>query len=296
MCGESLATPGNRKLRPRPAVSRILLTLVAILMHSTLSAQTPPQSSRSPAFDVISIRPSKPGNDGMAVQWGLPNEFRSTDNPLFTDLLLAYFPPPTLMSVASPKRIIGAPPWVLKDNYDFVAKVAPEDVAAWQTQGADKPLLQAMLQTTLKQRCKLVAHRSTTEVPAYSLVLRKPKPALQKTGPDEKPPANAIHLLGDGYLIPYQRGATQNLPFLATSMESLAIFLSNETDRPVIDATGLAGLYDFSLVKLDTDPQHQSDPQPMGPYDLEALGLKLVPAKTTLSTIVIDHIEKPSEN
>jgi uncharacterized protein (TIGR03435 family) len=71
---------------------------------------------------------------------------------------------------------------------------------------------------------------------------------------------------------------------------------------PVIDRTGLTGTYDLSLTWLGLDPdEHEgavpiSDPFPLSHWNFGALGLKVVPIQIPTEHIVIDHIEKPSEN
>jgi uncharacterized protein (TIGR03435 family) len=94
----------------------------------------------------------------------------------------------------------------------------------------------------------------------------------------------------------------------AAPMSSLAFLLSTMgrmgTGRPIVDKTGLTGLYDISISMRDLAPQSggpeggASDPGGGGMVDLvvDALGLKLESAKAPVETLVIDHIEKPSEN
>jgi uncharacterized protein (TIGR03435 family) len=78
-------------------------------------------------------------------------------------------------------------------------------------------------------------------------------------------------------------------------------------DRPVIDKTGLTGSFDFTLewvrerrASLASDSPAPAPSDPVGPTVLEALsdqlGLKLVPTKTSLPVLVIDRVERPSEN
>jgi uncharacterized protein (TIGR03435 family) len=90
----------------------------------------------------------------------------------------------------------------------------------------------------------------------------------------------------------------------ATSMDLIANFagmsagFSDEIGRRVVDQTGLTGLWDFTL---EASPPTQTPSQPStGPTMLEALqdqlGLKLKPARATISLPVIDHIERPTQN
>jgi uncharacterized protein (TIGR03435 family) len=74
----------------------------------------------------------------------------------------------------------------------------------------------------------------------------------------------------------------------------------------VLDKTGLTGKYDFQLEfsrapdaplppGLSLPPANDSEPTIFDALK-DQLGLKLVPIKLPLNEIVIDHIEKPSEN
>lgn len=264
------------------------------------------QSSRPMAFDAVSIRPSK-ANESWIMQWGLPDGYRVINQPLFATIVVAYFSPQVLMSHGAKGRFLGLPPWVMQDHYDIEAKVAPADVEEWQRQsspaestkpGAQRNMQRAMLQAMLAERCKLVTHRTTAEVPIYALVVARHGTKLKETKPDEAPPAGGQLLAeGEGGMqVPYRRGETPKITFYRTSMAALAIYLSHSSGLPVQDKTGLAGKYDFALLKHDTDDALASDPAPPSIWDVEALGLKLVPAKAPMETIVIDHIEKPSEN
>jgi uncharacterized protein (TIGR03435 family) len=85
----------------------------------------------------------------------------------------------------------------------------------------------------------------------------------------------------------------------AGTMDQLALQLSNTAGRPVIDKTGLQGLYTFQLNWLPASPTSA----PSGPDvpDIfsavrEQLGLKLEPARAAISMLIIDEAERPSAN
>jgi uncharacterized protein (TIGR03435 family) len=84
-------------------------------------------------------------------------------------------------------------------------------------------------------------------------------------------------------------GAEPALTYYKTSMASLAANLSMLQGIQVEDRTGIAGKYDFSLMRWQSDDGSYS-------WDFEALGLKLQPIKVPSDTLVIDHIERPSPN
>ncbi len=211
-------------------------------------------------------------------------------------------------------EILGAPSWVNTERYDIEAKVAEPDVPAWQNQGPEEKMLQAMLQTMLKERCGLTVHHTIVEVPGYALVAGKHGPnwkELKVAKLGEPLPKHAVRLPGGAVIVPFVRselrpGEAPKVLFLQTSMESFAAELSGRgwADRPVVDKTGLTGTYDFVLVRKDTgSPRGEEgellppDPTTRSGWDgVEELGLKLVPTKVPTSALVIDHIEEPSSN
>ncbi|AEU35025.1 Conserved hypothetical protein CHP03435 [Granulicella mallensis MP5ACTX8] len=274
----------------------VVIAQISTTPQTTQSTDKNPPDVKTMAFDVVSIRPSKP-DAARSMQWGLPDTYRAIDTSLGATILVAYFPTRTLFSSSFRDRIVGAPPWVMNDPYDIVAKVAPGDVEAWQKQGSEKEVLHAMLQTALAERCKLVVHHTMVDSPAYALVVGKHGAKLKETPPGESPPPNGVPLSEGGMIVPFRRDEAPKITFFAASMASFAAELSMlGANRVVLDRTGLSGKYDFAITKLDTPGEFESDPTLPSPWDLEEVGLKLVPITAPMETIVIDHIEQPSEN
>ncbi len=85
------------------------------------------------------------------------------------------------------------------------------------------------------------------------------------------------------------------MPIYNISMTLLAAWLSENMETTVLDQTGLAGNYDLVLNRRETE-QKAPNPDPLNKWDLDALGLKLVPMKVPSRRLVIDHIERPSAN
>jgi uncharacterized protein (TIGR03435 family) len=87
-------------------------------------------------------------------------------------------------------------------------------------------------------------------------------------------------------------------------MSELATILSNggQGAKPVVDQTGLTGRYDFDLLYATADSDGESsgasDPNvdAAHKYDWGALGLEMKPIKSPVLTVVVDHVERPSEN
>jgi uncharacterized protein (TIGR03435 family) len=104
-----------------------------------------------------------------------------------------------------------------------------------------------------------------------------------------------------GMDVPIYPGAKEELTFFNTPMSTLIDWLSmNDKRATIIDKTGLTGRYDFALPRVVNDPMPSDQPADV-PYlkygfDVTAIGLELKPVKVPVQTIVIDHIERPSEN
>jgi uncharacterized protein (TIGR03435 family) len=147
--------------------------------------------------------------------------------------------------------------------------------------------MMAMLQKLLEHRFKLTIHREAKEMPVYALVVGKNGPKIQAVKDDD---GGTQVDGGDGHPI-----SARNL-----SMEGLAQILSRrqQTDRPVLDRTGLKGIFNFTL-DFATDDAASADgtaaPSIFTAVQ-EQLGLKLEATKGPVEIVVIDRVEKPSDN
>lgn len=175
-----------------------------------------------------------------------------------------------------PDQVVGLPAWAASEYYDLEA-TAGHAITVDQ--------MRALLQTLLAQRFQLQVHRETREIPMYSLALGKNGPKFQESTVDEMPRGS---VMGDsvGMHMVVARG----------TMAQLASRLStNGAGRPVMDKTGLTGLYSF---KLDwaNDMTASGELPPLAVALQEQLGLKLEAAKGPAEFIVVDHVERPSAN
>ena len=263
-------------------------------------SSTPNPKGKSSAFDVVSIKPARPG-ENWHFGFG-PTGYSAAGVTLGTVIYQAYF----AYNMAGKHSVIGAPDWVGNDTWDIEAKVAPEDMAEYERERTRleiaNPVIQQMLQNMLADRCKLVVHRVPAEMPAFAIVIAKNGPKLTEAAPDEAQPSGSIPILSGGFFIPYRRGDTPHVNFYAVSMSTFAQHLRGMAGGPVIARTGLTGKYDFALTWLSQGPDEREgfvsfdDPYPLSHWNLGALGLKVERVKISTEHIVIDHIEKPSEN
>jgi len=176
--------------------------------------------------------------------------------------------------------------------------VASSDVQQWQKENVTSfvepnKMLQAMLQTALKERCKLTVHLTDGEAQGYSLVVAKRGPnweRLRKAAENKTIPSIAQDIADGGKMVTYMPNEEPGVTFLQTSMASFVSILPSFLSGPVEDKTGLAGRYDFKLMR----PAPDGDPADM--WDFGALGLKFVRTKVPTRILVIDHIERPSAN
>jgi uncharacterized protein (TIGR03435 family) len=263
-------------------------------------SSTPATKSKPSTFDVVSIKPARRGEN-----WHLgfgPTGYSAAGVTLGMVIYQAYF----AFNIGGKDPVIGAPGWVGKDSWDIEAKVASEDMAEYQRERTRidiaNPVTQQMLQNMLADRCKLVVHRVPAEMPAFAIVIAKNGPKLTEAAPDEAQPSGSISAPGGGFLVPYRRGDTPHITFYAVSMSTFARQLRGMAGGPVIDRTGLTGKYDFSLNWLSQDLDEREgvvssdDPDPLSHWNLGALGLRVERVQISTEHIVIDHIEKPSEN
>jgi uncharacterized protein (TIGR03435 family) len=167
-------------------------------------------------------------------------------------------------------RVLGGPRWADSDQFDIVAKAGSAD--------STRDEIRSMLQTLLAERFKLVVHRETREVPEYSLVIAKSGSKVKVAAPDRKSGiANTVSPSGG-----------QETVFESSSLRVLANMLANTLGSPVLDKTGLDGLYDYTFEWPDAGSSWSAS--------LDQLGLKLEAKKAPVEVLVMDRVEKPSPN
>jgi uncharacterized protein (TIGR03435 family) len=247
---------------------------------------------------IPSIRQSPPADSYIVSGSFSPHSssFRATNLNVANLLAIAYD--------VRWDQIQGSPDWPAMFNVQAKSDSAADQRLAQLTKDQEKMEQQHMLQTLLADRFKLKIHWETRQGPTYDLVVAKKGPKMQLVKGDP-PSAEEQKVWGDRPIPPlYQRGDSRvGFDFVAhgCSMNDLAETLARQFSRPVVDKTGLKGKYDFTLHYHDARLSDRSadDQDPTPPLDMaiqDQLGLKLEPAKGPIQLLVIDHIEKPSEN
>ena len=186
--------------------------------------------------------------------------------------------------------ISGGPGWAGGDRFEIVAKA---DASATPAQ------MRVMMQTLLKERFQLAVRHETRDATVYQLVVAKGAPKLEESSRKDGAGGGGIRFLA--------RGSVEGL---GTAMTTLAGYLQTLLGDVVVDKTGLTGNYDFKLTWAPDEaqagkPGAQGVPATNGAEETgpsiftalqEQLGLKLEATKGPVEALVIERVEKPSEN
>ena len=284
-------------------ISVLLFVSCTALAAATTIAQATVPLAKPMAFDVVSIRPIQKSGmpaHGFSIQ-NRPDGVVASWQTVRQLIQYAY----GTARLPAQDQITGLPDWATSQFYDIDAKMSDEAIAEFQklNNAERQHWREAMMQSLLADRFQLRIHRGTKQAPIYEMVIAKGGSRLIDAATDASPRQlgkNADGSTYSGFQFNWDNTVAQQL-----SMPSLAVFLSHEpaVGRPVVDKTGLFGTYNFTLNWSVYPPANggaadtaATDPGPSIFKALEKVGLKLVPTAGTLDTIVIDHVERPSEN
>jgi uncharacterized protein (TIGR03435 family) len=284
-------------------------------------------------FDVVSVHKNKSGNPWaggdkmtMNVPYGPDDNYVVTNGvlsaknyPLLNLIVFAYKVP----TAQGEELLASLPVWTNGELYDIEARTDNRDVT--------KDQMRLMMQALLADRFHLVIHRELRQVNEYAAVLAKPgqigshiqpHPADQPCSPIYVQPKNGgpqpqppdPHVFAGGFPLRCRTfgPGPASAPYLKTEgardlpMEAIVGTFSGlgNLGRPVVDQTGLAGTYDWYLEFLQELPPGAEmpgrPPDASGPSFLEALrnqlGIKLVSQKGPYDYLIVDHIDRPTEN
>jgi len=293
-----------------PAEAQAQPTVVAQSPQAA-GAQSPPTSAvpAAASFEVASIKPNHSGDMRFFISWQ-PGRFHADGMTVKFLITSAYD--------VKDFQVSGGPGWINSDRYDIDAK-EPDAIAQTMeklSREQRRQLAEAMLQALLADRFQLKLTHGTKDLPAYALVVAKNGPKLQAAKPDETPPGPPPGPGGPGGHPhgPMMRMGRGELNGQGVELSFLASVLSQQLGRQVLDQTGLKGNYDLTLKWTPEQgegmmlggpgggppPEGAPPPDASGPSIFtalqEQLGLKLEPTKAPAEVLVIDHVEKPSEN
>ena len=279
---------------------RLLLT--AGVMATAGQAAAQPQPAAPSTFEVASIKPSKPDARFMAMDFLPGGRLVVTNIPLFMIVAISYHLP------FQSSRISGGPEWIRSDRYDIEAKAENGAIPAGMPVEARKQKMRLMLQALLADRFKLTVRREMKPMTVYAIVVAKDGPKLEKAKVEEKdcPEGRA----NDGVSChEFMGGQGRGLHGQAVDMADLALYVENWAEHPVVDRTGIHGLF-----HIETKPWVSLRPGPAPPAGAKGedgsdvadlptlftvfanLGLKLEAQRASVETFEITHIEKPGQN
>jgi uncharacterized protein (TIGR03435 family) len=294
------------ELKPQTAPVEVL-----VIEHAEKPSEPQAQNTANipPVFAVASVKPSK-GGVGVISERLLekPDGFTATNLTLQMLIRQAYG--------VEDNQVSGAPNWLNSKRYDIEAKMDKSVLDALQELSEDQRLLQRkrMLQEFLADRFRLTLHRETQHLRVYELVIAQNGPKFQEAvsgdtypngfkGPDGRVGAGMMRF-GVGEL------TGQAVP-VSLLVRELSREFSRELGGSIIeDKTGLKGNYDFKLqwtpgvTQAPTDGQQGADSSPSGDSSRPSLfaalqkqlGLNVASQNGPGETLVIDHVEMPSEN
>jgi len=319
--GEQVAT--NPKMESRSVSEEISWSSSAPAHIALLQQSASPTGQREVteplmAFEEASIRPknSPTGGGGRGAVGGAPpacggspptidpGRFVITNATLYRLITMAYGKHCGSVEISETELLSGGPEWIKSDKFDIEA-IIPKGSPSYTRQQlsiGNAPKLQMMIQTLLADRFKLTLRRNIKEMPVYLLMLGKGAPKLTEW----KDADGTAYTVNTG-LNPKGQVSTA-IGGRKLSMADLAQQLGLITRRPVLDRTGITGefTYAFEFAPSDDQPgvrEMRADgrfPFLSGPSLFtaleEELGLKLETSKAPVEVLVIEHVERPSEN
>jgi len=259
------------------------------------------------AFEAASVKPNN-STDFRGSDWKfLPGgRFVASNTPLSIIIALAYDVPMYTES----HRVFGGPQWIRSEKFDIQATAGAGAISPGMSVKARDDKVRLMLQSLLADRFKLVMHRQVREVLAYVVVVAKNGPKLRGAAFEEKdcPQVEVNNGVSCHSVI---GGQGRGIHGKAISVADILAFAENWSDRPIVDETGIEGLFEVDtegwmplrprIVPPGREPTAEdiamADPtRPTLFIILDRLGLRMESHQAPVETFVIDQIEKLTEN
>jgi uncharacterized protein (TIGR03435 family) len=231
------------------------------LLAAFLIAQT-----LSPVFDAASVKLNRSGGNGKGGMIGIGKGGIVSMRNVTPELLIS-----TAFEVP-PYQMGGLPAWANSTRYDVEAK--PDHAVDYNTG-------RLMLQNLLADRFSMQVHHEQAAVNVFNLVIDKGGFKLKVS----EAPGIGFRLMGPDRI----QGPGD--------MRMLTNILRGVVHAPVEDRTGLTGKYDIDLPWTREGASPTDEPSVSIFAALQAqLGLKLDATKVTVDRVVIDRLERPTEN
>ena len=272
----------------------------------SLFAAIPLLAAQDQSFEVASVKRNMSGDRNSLLRV-LPGGRLSATNFSVRSLINFAWQLP-------PFQVVGGPAWANSDGYDIVAKLDGNPDIVEPGKGLPDPR-QIAVRNLLADRFKLKTHLEMRELDIYALVMAKPGgapgPKLIQSPQDCATQAAAARgqfppqapgpppELGKAYC--GIAGSNGRIRFGGLNSAMMAQAFNGPTQRMVVDRTGLAGSWDFDLRFV---PRNRGVDAPPADPDLpdfftavqEQLGLKLESTKGPVEVLVIDSVERPTED
>jgi uncharacterized protein (TIGR03435 family) len=265
------------------ALALLTLSFAGPMMH----AQSKPAGTANLAFDVVSIKPHKVVERGGRIGFEPGGRFVMV-NLTVAGLVLSAYPTKT-------GEFAGAPDWVSSDRFDVDARAGFEPTRDQQ---------QVLLRNLLADRFTFAAHYESQEKPVYNLVLTRADgrlgPRIRRIDVDcatYKPDPNAPSAATSASDLPpcsyRMSGGARTLMIVSggRTLQALGDSMQSFAGRPIVDKTGLNGYFAFTFEMPGPD-----EPGALYTALQEQLGLKLEPARAPIDVLIVDHIQRPTEN
>ena len=256
----------------------------------------------APRFEVVSIRANKSGDVNRRITMGSPDRFTATN--ITVRLLIEDAYRHSSGRLRREDEIIGGPDWIESEGYDVNAKasipVPPGE-------------MQQMVQSLLVDRFRLKIHTEKRDLPAYVLVRAR---ADGQLGPQLQPSTGECRPFAGRGAAPQPdgagpaarlcgfagRGGPGRINGVAVTMAQVARVLANQVGGEVVDQTELPGIFDLTLLFMPQRrlPATLSEPPLDAPSIFtavqEQMGVKLESRRVPMDVLIIDSVERPTEN
>jgi uncharacterized protein (TIGR03435 family) len=292
---------------------RLLVSAAVCLLPAVLLAQTESQ----PSFDIVSIKPNRT-NQGIPLVVFQPGGRMIAGNVNIRQVILVAYGIDNL-------QLVNAPDWTTSERFAIEARTS--DATPTST-------IRLMLRSMLADRFSLVTHSERRDLPIVALTMartdKRPGPKLRPSGPEcapirppegipmppppPPPPASAANAAPIRIILetdePLRRrcGSMVAPGWMSArniTMQEFTRPLSQVLRRPVIDETGLEGEFDYDVIfspeglggaLVGAPPASVSDAPSLETALRDDLGLRLESRRGPVDVLVVDRIERPTEN
>jgi uncharacterized protein (TIGR03435 family) len=215
-----------------------------------------------PSFELATIKPSGPGSPPASIQVLAGGRLVTANTPLSMLVPWAFNVDDT--------RIVGFPREA-SARFDIVAQAPGGQFARGE--------VYLMTRRLLAERFRLAVHRETRQLTTYTLAADAGGPKMTVVPPEPAGPN------------PFRMSAAGVLEGTRVTADMLATVLASQLGRPVANATGIMGMFDFTLQWQPDDRPASSDRPSLSTALREQLGLRLVAQSSPVEVVVIDRLE-----